>query len=212
MKNPFKPRKSPTQARAQETVDTILKAAAHILTEGEGHEITTNQIAEKAGVSIGSLYQYFPKKESILAALIETYMERRLRQIEEKMSALSEANDGTFEEAIDQTIDTLIELKVKNLKLERALLNHFSRWGDFEVVKRLDERSVEVITKILLNHQSEIRPVNSEWTAFILLQTIRGILFAVLTHRPQKLRDPALREELRKLVRSYLIGGESKGN
>lgn len=64
------PRKTPRQARAAVTVDAILDATAHILREGGLAGLTTNAIAERAGVSIGSLYQYFPGKEALLCALI----------------------------------------------------------------------------------------------------------------------------------------------
>jgi len=69
------PRKTPRQARAQATCVAIRQAAAHILTgQGRG-ALTTNRIAERAGVSIGSLYQYYPSKEAILAEMI-----REMRQ------------------------------------------------------------------------------------------------------------------------------------
>ena len=70
---PESARKTPRQERARATVDAILMAAAHILkNEGSGH-LTTNRIAEVAGVSIGSLYQYFPNKVAVVAALRERH-------------------------------------------------------------------------------------------------------------------------------------------
>ena len=66
-------RKAPGQARSKETVDVILEASARIL-ESEGlRGFNTNSIAAKAGVSVGSLYQYFPNKDAILLALIERF-------------------------------------------------------------------------------------------------------------------------------------------
>ena len=63
-------RKRPLQARAQQTVDAIIEATARIL-EGQGHDgFNTNAVAERAGVSIGTLYQYFPNKEALIGALI----------------------------------------------------------------------------------------------------------------------------------------------
>jgi AcrR family transcriptional regulator len=69
--DPLNPRKQPAQARSTKTVDVIFEAAAHILEECGFEGYTTNAIAERAGVSIGSLYQYFPGKDAITMALIE---------------------------------------------------------------------------------------------------------------------------------------------
>ena len=69
--DPLNPRKQPVQSRSSKTVDVILEAAAHILEERGFDGYTTNAIAERAGVSIGSLYQYFPGKDAITIALIE---------------------------------------------------------------------------------------------------------------------------------------------
>lgn len=75
---PLKPRKTPRQARAQATVAAILEAAARILETGGAEALTTNFVAKTAGVSVGSLYQYFPSKEAILAELVRE-MRREMR-------------------------------------------------------------------------------------------------------------------------------------
>ncbi|WP_267425488.1 TetR/AcrR family transcriptional regulator [Methylobacterium sp. GC_Met_2] len=66
----LKPRKSPGQSRSAETVRTILEGAARVLEENGLDGYTTNAVAERAGVSIGSVYQYFPGKEALTAALV----------------------------------------------------------------------------------------------------------------------------------------------
>ena len=72
-KNILKPRKIPRQARSQETVSVILEASARILESDGLRGFNTNAIATKAGVSIGSLYQYFPNKDTIVLALISNF-------------------------------------------------------------------------------------------------------------------------------------------
>lgn len=67
----LKPRKTPSQSRAAETVAAILEAAARVLERGGLPAYNTNAVAERAGVSIGSLYQYFPNKDALTAALIQ---------------------------------------------------------------------------------------------------------------------------------------------
>ena len=72
---PVRPRKEPRHERARATVDAILMAAAHILRTEGSEAATTNRIAELAGVSIGSLYQYFPNKQAVVGALRERHAE-----------------------------------------------------------------------------------------------------------------------------------------
>lgn len=69
------PRKKPLQQRARNTVQKLLQATAELLETSGLETLTTNHIAERAGVNIASLYQYFPNKESILAALLESYFQ-----------------------------------------------------------------------------------------------------------------------------------------
>jgi AcrR family transcriptional regulator len=92
--DPLNPRKQPSQARSAQTVAVILEAAAHILEVRGFDGYTTNAIAERAGVSIGSLYQYFPSKDAITAALIDresaTLLDAvaRAREVEDWQAAM----------------------------------------------------------------------------------------------------------------------------
>src|SRR6185295_18754704 len=70
----LRPRKRPVQARSQRTVDAVLKAAAQVFTRRGYAGATTNHIAERAGVSVGSLYEYFPSKDALLVALMEAHL------------------------------------------------------------------------------------------------------------------------------------------
>jgi AcrR family transcriptional regulator len=72
-----RPRKTPVQARAKVTWNVILDAAAQVLLKRGYEKATTDRIAERAGVSIGSVFEYFPNKESIFAALMLRWNEER---------------------------------------------------------------------------------------------------------------------------------------
>ena len=76
------PRKRPKQDRSKVTVDAILTAAAHILTEDGYDNANTNRIAKRAGVSVGSLYQYFPNKEAIVTALRDRHVNEMMAIVE----------------------------------------------------------------------------------------------------------------------------------
>src|SRR5215469_7357962 len=79
-------RRRPTQKRAQETVDAILEAVIRLLKRSGASAITTNSIAEAAGVSIGSVYQYFPDKRAIFIALHERHIEQVDQALQRKIS------------------------------------------------------------------------------------------------------------------------------
>ncbi|NUR10624.1 MAG: helix-turn-helix transcriptional regulator, partial [Bradyrhizobium sp.] len=73
--SPTKPRKSALQARSRATVDALVEATARILVRDGFEKASTNRIADMAGVSVGSLYQYFPSKEALVAAVIDRHNE-----------------------------------------------------------------------------------------------------------------------------------------
>lgn len=82
------PRKLPRQRRATATVDAILQAAAQVIATGGLTRFNTNQVAARAGVSIGSLYQYFPGKDAIMAALIARQHARQAQALESALDRL----------------------------------------------------------------------------------------------------------------------------
>ena len=92
------PRKKPAQARSRATVEAILEAATRILRDQGLADLTTNRVAERAGVSVGSLYQYFPSREAILAELV-----RRLRR--EYVAACEAPSYADVARLVDQALD-----------------------------------------------------------------------------------------------------------
>src|SRR5690242_11966063 len=99
------PRKKATQARAQATIEAIMRATAHILVKDGYDRASTNRIAARAGVSIGSLYQYFPSKEALVAALMERHMEE---MAEVARSALARIATLPLEEAVEEAVRMMV--------------------------------------------------------------------------------------------------------
>ena len=98
-------RKSPTQARAAHTVDAIVEAATQILQSDGEERLTTNRIAERAGVSIGSLYQYFADKEAIVEAIAERERDRIVAVV---VKSLSDVNREDFDDVVREVIRAVI--------------------------------------------------------------------------------------------------------
>jgi AcrR family transcriptional regulator len=110
------PRKTPRQRRSAATVDAILEAAAHILERQGLAALTTNGVAERAGASIGSLYQYFPNKEAVLAALI-----RRERVALAASVAAALNGPGGFAAQLDRLVAAAVAHQLARPALARAL-------------------------------------------------------------------------------------------
>jgi AcrR family transcriptional regulator len=118
------PRKKPVQGRSKATVDAVLVAAAHILEDRGLAGFNTNAVAERAGVSIGSLYQYFPSKDAILVAL----MEQSLAVFSETMA---EAIDGAPGDSLGEDLTFMMQMgRVTHMRrpnLVRLLEDEFER-------------------------------------------------------------------------------------
>ena len=102
------PRKQPRQRRSAETVARILDAAARILDERGYRATTTNHVAEEAGVSIGSLYQYFPNKDALLVVLAEQHVDDIAGQFAERLAGLRHEQPS-----LDDTVRSLLDLTVE---------------------------------------------------------------------------------------------------
>ena len=101
------PRKAPRQERSRRTVERILDAAAHIFHEQGYAAATTNDIADEARVSIGSLYQYFPNKDALLAALTRRHIESATAGLADLLGRLRA--DAGFERILREVVDFLVE-------------------------------------------------------------------------------------------------------
>src|SRR6201994_1739223 len=113
-------RKTPSQTRALRTVDTLFEAATRILaSEGEAG-FTTNRIAERAGFSIGTLYQYFPSKEAIVVALVRRHRERVLRELDVMLERCVDGEYGV-EHALRVYLRHIVDAFGRGQKAQRLL-------------------------------------------------------------------------------------------
>ncbi len=115
----LKPRKLPRQARSKATFDAILEACARLLQSGDYGAVTTNHIAERAGVSIGTLYEFFPSKESIVAALSERRLGRLMEEVKEGLEIALGLEER---EAAEFLIRRIVDAVSSERELYRVLL------------------------------------------------------------------------------------------
>jgi AcrR family transcriptional regulator len=196
------PRKEPRQARSRATVDAILTATAQVLVEEGYDKATTNAIARRAGVSIGSLYQYFPNKEALVTALCERHMHETMHLLMGEMEALQTA---PLPEAIRRLIKVLLRIHAVEPELHRVLIEQVPRLSGFEAIAQIDRVLIDVIRTNLSKREEKLRPRHLELAVFILVHGVQGVTHAAVLDRPDALHDEVLAAEVTDLILRYLV-------
>jgi AcrR family transcriptional regulator len=196
------PRKKPRQARSHATIEAILQAAAHILVQDGIDAASTNRIAEKAGVSVGSLYQYFPSKEAVIFALVERHVQRMQKQLEEHLEAFVAAS---VEEAVPVYVKAMFDVHRVEPKLHRIFQEQLPRLAGREEFQRWSETSEGLVRAYLEGHRDRLRPTDLDMAAFLLVHSVEAVVHAVAILKPRYLEKTALAEEVSQLVLRYLL-------
>jgi len=198
------PRKYASQARSRATVDALVEATARILVREGFDRASTNHIAEVAGVGIGSLYQYFPSKEALVAAVIDRH-NRKIMQV--VRAALTEVTAQPIEQAVRKMVATAIEAHRIDPKLHRVLAEQIPRTGRLKHIEAFDRENYAIVRAYLEAHSDQLRSVDLGLAAFVCVTAIEALSHTAVLHRPDMLSDEAvgtLVDEVTRLVVRYL--------
>jgi len=194
------PRKRPRQKRAQATVDAILDATAELLVSHGYDKLSTNKVAQRAGVSVGSLYQYFGNKESLVLALVERHTEQMLGLLESNIAAFI---DAPLPDGVRAYVRAMVDAHMQDPALHKVMLQQVLHLG-FEHIETLEKRARQMVHAILELKRDEILPDDPELAAYVLVITVESLAHrAVLS--PRLDRD-ALCDEICTFVLRYLYG------
>lgn len=197
------PRKRPEQDRSRATVDAILSAAAHVLVRAGYAAFTTNRVAEKAGVSIGSLYQYFPNKESLLGEL----MKRHLFDIEATLeAALQNIENAPLEDLIRTAVEQNVRSHQVDPELHRVLSEEVPMLGHLDWKKDYTKRIEARVRGLLQLRRDEITVPDIDLAVFVVTRTTEAVVHNAVTQRPRDFASGALAEELSRMIVGYLTG------
>jgi AcrR family transcriptional regulator len=195
------PRKRPRQERSKATVDTILAATARVLVKKGFDGLTTNSVAEQAGVSIGSLYQYFPSKEALVAALIEQHIDEMNGAI---LSELTRVAQLPMAQAVRAVIELTIRAHSVEPELHRVLTEQVPRVGRLARLAEADSICRRMVAGVLASRKHELAIIDADTAAFILVASIESITHRAALFAPERLRDPRLIDEAVAMVTRYL--------
>lgn len=197
-----KPRKSPRQARAKATVDAIVEATTQVLLK-EGYDgFTTARAAERAGVSVGSLYQYFPNKAALASAVIDRCCDEFLIAFE---GTLAGQRRATLAECIRALVDETLVSHHLTPELHRIVLDLAPRIGVADRVGMVSRAAARMIESLLRRHADEIAPeVDLAVAATIIETVLEALAHRVMLARTPPVPDDALAREAARLITRYL--------
>jgi AcrR family transcriptional regulator len=197
-----KPRKLPRQARAQATVDAIIEATTQVLLDEGYDRFTTARVAERAGVSIGSLYQYFPNKAALASAVIDRCCNHFLAAFE---SALANHRRATLAECIRAIIDVGLVSHHLTPDLHRIVIDLAPRIGVADKAEMVSRTVAKMIESVLQNHSDDIAPEIDLATAATIIETVlEALTHRIKLARPTHVQDDALTQEATRLIMRYL--------
>jgi AcrR family transcriptional regulator len=201
---PTSPRKRASQERSRATVDALIEATARILVRDGFDRASTNRIAQAAGVSVGSLYQYYPGKEALVAAVIERH-NREIMQV--VRDALADVEALPLEPATRRLVAAAVEAHRVDPKLHRVLAEQTPRTGALGNVEAFNSETYELFRTYLERRADELRVVDLDLAAFVCVTSIEALTHTAVLHRSGVLSDDAVEtliDEATRLVVGYL--------
>ncbi len=193
------PRKAPKQQRSLGLVETIITATTRVLAKSGYENATTNRVAEIAGVSIGSLYQYFPNKEALIGAVIDRTVAGNVKKVERELARLG---DKPIEEALRLIIRMAFEMYMGNRALFRIMFEQAPRLERVQNIFRARHHVASLLGKLLESYG--IRPRNPELTMFVLMNGALGVIQTAVFDYPEGAADADIVDEIVRLVMGYL--------
>ncbi|MFZ0885751.1 MAG: TetR/AcrR family transcriptional regulator [Candidatus Acidiferrales bacterium] len=202
----FEPRKTPIQARSTVTVESICEATIQVLLSHGLERLTTTRVAERAGVSVGTLYQYYPNKQSLLFAVVENHLNRVTARVE---AARESACHQPLAEMIKEMVEAFVEAKLERPDISVALYRVAGDLGGPALVKRAGQRSRKAVGA-MLQTVTDIKFPPDKFAVDIMLAAMAGAMRSLLEAGPSPATVRKSREQLVLLCQSYMAAATAK--
>lgn len=196
----LQPRKSPVQARSAASVGAILEATIQVLLDVGKDRLTTTRVAYRAGVSVGTLYQYFPNKSALLQAALRNHLESVAEALEQ---VCQEERGSPLPQMVTRIVNTFLEAKMKDLKTSLALYSVSSDVDGLRIAKEAGARVNKAILSMLATAPQPLGK-DPQLVASMIQGAMGGVSRRLLeSPSPEKQYQP-LSEELVLMIRAYL--------
>lgn len=194
------PRKTPRQTRATVTLDAIFEAAIQLLIESGMQRLTTTRVAERAGVSVGTMYQYFPHKESLVYALNERYLQALAQMIEGVCASL---HGAPISDMVRALVHTYWHAKTEKPEVTRALYRSVAEMDNQPLIDAFAAR-VDAATSAMFASARDARFADLDSVNLTLLTVIFGAVRSAFERNLPPSANEALKEQLVLMCRTYV--------
>jgi AcrR family transcriptional regulator len=197
-------RKKPVQLRSRQTVDALVEATAKIIAEHGLAGATTNHIAARAGVSVGSLYQYFDSKDALVGALLDRISTELAQLVDRELTRLMDADPRTATRGLLVAVFDFMQ------QSEGCYLELMRHWQQLRVSRSfaaLERHMLEACRQYLLRHHEEIRTQNLPAALFVVISsTLYTVMHYLSQPRPYLKREDVI-DSLTEMIASYVLSG-----
>ena len=196
----FEPRKTPVQARSAVTVEAIFGATIQVLLSHGADRLTTTRVAERAGVSVGTLYQYYPNKQSLLFAVLEDHLGKVSAAVE---VACEHGRHKPLAAMVKEVAEAFVDAKMERTDISLALYQIAAEVDGPALVKRAGERSRKAL-EAMLRTAPEAVPQLDKFATQMMFSAMAGTTRSVLEAGASPAMVRKLREHLVLLCQSYM--------
>ncbi len=193
-----KARRTPRQERSQALVDAVILAATHVLSKLGVERSTTTRIAERAGVSVGSVYQYFRDRDDLIGAVVERRFEENLARFEREL-----AQDAQPLAFIEGVVRAGLATYLDERSFYVALLSYAPLRSRQSAVIFARKRAARVLARKLRERSGELAPVDPDVAGFVLINAFMGVALMAVHEEPGP--REALELELVRMFSRYLL-------
>ena len=196
----FGPRKMPVQARAALTIEAIFEATIQVLLSHGMERLTTTRVAERAGVSVGTLYQYYPNKQALLFALLQQHMESVLGAVE---TACEQSRGAPLAEMLRNVVEQFVDAKMRRPDISTALYRISADVDGPALLKRTGERSRKALER-MIKTAPDLPSAPEPFAIAMMYSAMAGATRSVLEAGASPTMVRKLREHLIVLCQSYM--------
>jgi len=196
----------PIQARSTVTVEAISEATIQVLLTHGAERLTTTRVAARAGVSVGTLYQYYPNKQSLLFAIFEDHMDKVSRAVE---TACADACYKPMSEMISRVVEAFVDIKKQRADISIALYKVAPDVGGPALVKQTGQRLRKAIEAMLLT-APDLKLSPDRFAIDMMLSAMSGAMRSALEAGASPAMFGKLRGHLVLLCQSYMAAATAR--